>query len=104
ALTTRSELDMSAVADEQRRPQLVFELVDLLGESWLAHVQPCRGAAEVQLLRHRYEIADHPQVQVHADPLPCDRTPASNASREPTSITGGYGSGRSRSWTLLGVG
>jgi hypothetical protein len=38
-------------------PELVLERADLLAERWLRDVQPLGGAAEMQLLRDRDEVA-----------------------------------------------
>jgi hypothetical protein len=60
--TARGEADMTAVAQQQRRAQLVLKLADLLGERRLADVEPRGGPAEMQLVGHRDEIAQQPQV------------------------------------------
>src|ERR1700756_2981720 len=61
---------MAAVADKQRRSQLVLELTDLLGQRGLADVELRGGAPEVQLVGDCDEVAQQPQIKVHV-PLAC---------------------------------
>ena len=51
------ELDAPARPDQQREPELVLERADLLAQRRLGDVQALGGAAEVQLLRDRDEVA-----------------------------------------------
>jgi hypothetical protein len=53
------QLHLPGGADEEVDPEVAFELSDRRAKRWLGHVQPLRGAAEVQLLRHGDEV---PQV------------------------------------------
>ena len=59
---------MTAVAHEQARPELVFELANLLRKSRLADVEPRRRPAEVKLVGHHDEVAHQAKVKVHGCP------------------------------------
>jgi hypothetical protein len=59
-LPGRGELDLPRRADQQRHPQVVLELLDLLRERRLGDVQARRGPSEVALLAHRDEVAEVP--------------------------------------------
>jgi hypothetical protein len=59
------ELDLAAIAGKQLRSQPGLQAVDLLAEGGLGQMQPLGGPREVQLLGHRYEIPQIPQVGVH---------------------------------------
>ena len=50
------ERDAALRAVEQAHAELVLELADLLAHGRLRHVQPLGSAAEVELLRDRYEV------------------------------------------------
>ncbi len=47
---------------EQLGPQLALQPLDGQAQRWLRHVQPLRGAAEVQLLGHGNELAQRAQL------------------------------------------
>ena len=49
--------DAPLASIEQPHPKLVLELADLFADSWLRYVQPLGGAAEMQLLGDRDEVA-----------------------------------------------
>ena len=51
------QLDPALVAQQQRRPDLLLELADLLAQRRLRHVQALGRAAEVQLLGDDDEVA-----------------------------------------------
>ena len=60
-LARRQQLDAARRAPQQGRPDVGLEAADELGQRRLRHVQPGRGAAEVQLLSHgdeRVQLAD----------------------------------------------
>ena len=65
---SRREDDMTAVADEEARAELILELADLLRQCGLADVELLRRPAEVELLGHHYEVAHQAQVEVHGCP------------------------------------
>ena len=56
------EFDPPARSLEQRYPELLFELADLVAERWLGDVQALGGPAEVELLRDRDEVLHESQV------------------------------------------
>ena len=85
------EGDMTAVAHEETRAELILELADLLRKCRLADVELVRRPAEVKLIGHHYEVAHQAQVEVHAYPqgTPGCRTgdtPPDRSSVPPTSI------------------
>ena len=57
-LTALSETHVTAVANQQRLPDVGLELADLLGERGLADVQLGRRAAEVELIGNGDEVPD----------------------------------------------
>ena len=57
----RGEVDAAGGALEEPGAQLRLELLDLLGQRGLRHVEALGGAAEVALLRDREEVAQVPQ-------------------------------------------
>ncbi len=61
-LAGRRERHAAPGAVEQHHAQRLLELGDGLGDRRLRHVQPQRGAAEVQFLGHGHELAPGPQV------------------------------------------
>ena len=73
SLAAGGEGDMAAVADKQRRTQLVLELADLLGQRGLADVELRGGPPEVQLIGDGHEVAQQPQIKVH---IPLASAPA----------------------------
>jgi hypothetical protein len=58
----RRQLDMPAVADEQRRADARLERLDLLRKRRRRDVQAFRRTAEVKLLGDRDEVAQQPQL------------------------------------------
>ena len=54
----RRQLDVPVVPLQERHPHGAFELLDLAAQRGLGHVQPLRGAAEVELLGDGLEAAD----------------------------------------------
>ena len=52
----RRQLDVSAVADEELRPKLTFEIADLLRERRSSKVKPLCGPTEMQFLGDRDEV------------------------------------------------
>jgi hypothetical protein len=67
------EPDLPGGPLQQPHPQVAFQVLDLLRERWLCHAQARGGAAEVELLGHRGE---GPQVpQLHDQP-PLIRMPS----------------------------
>ena len=65
------ESNVAAVAHKKAYTELVLKLADLLRKCRLAEVELGRGPAKVKLLRHHYEVAHQPQVEVHTHPLAC---------------------------------
>jgi len=58
------DLDAPLRAMEEREPQLLLELANLLAERRLRDAEPAGGASEVQLLRHGEEVAQ--VAELHA--------------------------------------
>ena len=58
------QLDAARRAPQQRRPDVGLQAADELRERRLGHVQPGRGAAEVQLLPDRDERVQLPDLHV----------------------------------------
>ena len=67
----RGQLDMSAIADEQRRAQARLERLDLLRERRCRDAQPLGSSAEVKLLGDGDEVAKQPQLHALNDTPPC---------------------------------
>jgi hypothetical protein len=65
AFATGCESDMTTVAHEETRTELILELADLLRKCRLADVELARRSAEVKFIGHRYEVAHEARVEVH---------------------------------------
>jgi hypothetical protein len=61
-LSRRGHLHAPARPREQLAAQLVLQQPDLVAQRRLGHVEPLGGAAEVQLLGDRHEIAELTQL------------------------------------------
>jgi hypothetical protein len=72
----------AGVAPEECQAELLLQLADAIAQGRLCHVEPCRGPAEVQLLRHGDERCEVTQIHDH---LP---------DRSPENI----------SWSVIGIG
>jgi hypothetical protein len=83
-ITCSSNLDVAAVAREQLRPELRFNLFDRPTERGLRHVQSFGGTMEVPLFRqHRdvpklLEIHDTPRRWIDLQGIPIDQIPILN--------------------------
>ena len=64
----RGDRHASLAAVEQLAAHLAFELLDLQAERRLADIETLGGAAEIQFLRHRDEVAQMPYL--HTQFLP----------------------------------
>jgi hypothetical protein len=64
ALTLGGEGDPAGGAGEQTHAELLLEPANVAAEGLLGHVQPCRGAGEVQLLGDRHKVAQQTRVQL----------------------------------------
>lgn len=65
-IARRRQADRPPVTNEQLDPQLGLQGTDLLGERRLADKQRLGGLAEGQVLSHRHEVTQVPQMNVHA--------------------------------------
>jgi hypothetical protein len=59
------ELDMPSAALEQSHPEFSLELANRRAKRLLAHVKPCRGVREVELLCDGDEMAQLAEVESH---------------------------------------
>lgn len=57
SFSSTGEPDFSFCPFEELDAEFFFELPDLLAQGSLAHVQPCRGSAEMEFLRDGHEVA-----------------------------------------------
>jgi hypothetical protein len=67
-LAPSRESDVTAIAYEEARSELILELANLLRKCRLADVELVRRPAEVKLIGHHYEVAHQAQVEVHDCP------------------------------------
>ena len=63
------EAHPGARAREQLNPELLLQVLDLLGQRRLGYEQSPRRSGEVALLRYRGNVAQHARVDVHASRL-----------------------------------
>jgi hypothetical protein len=68
ALALEGERDPAGGPAEQADAQLPLEAADVAAERLLGHVQAGGGAAEVELLGDRHEVAEQAQIQLVGHP------------------------------------
>jgi hypothetical protein len=70
SLALGGERDPAGGADEQPDAELPLQPADVAAERLLRHVQPGRGASEMQLFGDGHEVAQQAQVELPRHPPP----------------------------------